>query len=80
MALTIRLRKEGAHWVSPARLYLTADGRVVGEGDPEAAYLLVPEGGVLTDEEAERYGLTGMPEEKLREPPKDKRRKQARDK
>ncbi|MDR7534656.1 MAG: hypothetical protein QN162_15150 [Armatimonadota bacterium] len=79
MALTIRLRKEGSYWVSPARLYLTADGRVVPEGDPDAAYLLVPEGGVLSLEDAERYGLLEQ-DEKLREPPADKRRRAARNK
>lgn len=43
---------------SDKRLYLTADGRVVEEGDPDAASLLVNEGGELDDATAERYGLT----------------------
>jgi hypothetical protein len=43
---------------SEKRLYLTADGRVVEEGDPDAASLLVNAGGELDDATAERYGLT----------------------
>ena len=44
---------------SDRRLYLTADkSRVVEEGDLEAAYLLVGEGGELEDELAARYGLS----------------------
>lgn len=45
-------------YTSEKRLYLTADGKVVQEGDPAAATLLVGEGGQLSDEDAERYGLT----------------------
>jgi hypothetical protein len=45
---------------SEKRLYLTADReRVVEEGDENAAYLLVAEGGELSDEEVNRYKLKG---------------------
>jgi len=30
--------------IAPQRLYLTSDSRVVGEGDPAAAFLLAAEG------------------------------------
>ena len=33
--------------------------KVVEEGDPEAAFLLAPVDGELTDEEATKYGLSG---------------------
>ena len=39
------------------RLYTTLDGKVVKEGDPNAAFLLMSEGGELSDEEAKKYGL-----------------------
>lgn len=46
-------------FTSTKRLYLTADkAKVVEEGDPEAAFLLVGEGGQIPQEEAEKYGLT----------------------
>jgi hypothetical protein len=42
------------------RLYLNAaKDAVVEEGSADAAYLLVSEGGVLSIEEAEKYGLLG---------------------
>jgi hypothetical protein len=45
---------------SEKRLYVTADrSRVVEEDDPQAAMLLVAEGGEIQDEEAARLGLTG---------------------
>lgn len=46
-----------ADFVSDKRYFLTADGRVVEDGDPEAHSLLVGEGGLLPEAEAERYGL-----------------------
>lgn len=39
------------------RLWLTADDKVVADGDPSAASLLASEGTQLTREDAERYGL-----------------------
>jgi len=39
------------------RLYRTADGRLVEEGDSEAAFLAYPAGTELSDEEARRAGL-----------------------
>jgi hypothetical protein len=42
------------------RLYLNADkSKVVKEGDPDARFLLVAEGGEITDDEAREYGLMG---------------------
>lgn len=38
-------------------IYKTADGRLVEEGDPAAAFLVVATGGQLSDEDAARYGL-----------------------
>ena len=41
-------------------LYLAADQEtVVAEGDPRARYVLVVNGAQLSDEDAEKYGLTG---------------------
>lgn len=48
---------------SEKRLYLTADKtRVVEEGDPAAASLLINAGGELDDATAERYGLQSGPQ------------------
>lgn len=47
-----------AMWQSDRRLYLTKDkARVVEDGDPEAAFLLVGAGGSIPEEDAKRYGL-----------------------
>lgn len=44
--------------VAHARLWETADGRVVEEGDPDAAFLLAAgEGSVIDPARAERLGL-----------------------
>ena len=63
--------------ISNRRLYLTADkSRVVEEGDTEAAYLLVGEGGALDDDTAARYGLlplaSGSASKAIVEPPNNK--------
>lgn len=44
-------------FVSDKRLYLDADGNVVAADNPKRAKLLVAEGGVLSQEQAEKYGL-----------------------
>lgn len=45
-------------YVAPKRLYHTADrSRLVEEGDPEAAFLAVAEGEVLSEAEAKARGL-----------------------
>lgn len=60
--LTItRITKETPMYTSDRRLYLTRDGRVVEDGDPEAHQLLVGAGGQITAEMARQYGL---PEQK----------------
>lgn len=51
------------------RLYVTADDKVVQEGDPAAVRLLVGEGGQLSDEDAAQYGLTQKPEKAKAEQP-----------
>lgn len=38
-------------------LYRTVDDRVVEEGDPDAAFLLIGTGGQMSDEEAAKWGL-----------------------
>lgn len=40
------------------RVYRTVDGRLVEEGDPEAAFLAYPAGEEVVDAEARRSGLT----------------------
>lgn len=50
-------------FVADRRLYLTAkwddpNARVVEEGNPDAAFLLVGEGGMVDVQTAERFGLT----------------------
>lgn len=44
-------------WTAPCRLYLTADDRVVGEGDTDALSLLVAPGHIIPLAHAIRYGL-----------------------
>ena len=44
-------------------LWLTADkGEVVPDGDPRAAFLLVAEGGSLSDEDVAKYGVKAKKE------------------
>lgn len=46
-------------YIATEKLWLTEDrNKVVKDGDPAAAFLLVPKGGQLTDADAEKYGLT----------------------
>lgn len=45
------------NFVSDKRLYLNADRSKVVEEGPDAAYLLVGEGGMVSAEDAEKYGL-----------------------
>lgn len=40
------------------RLFRTADDKIVGEDDPNAAFLLAGVGNEITDADAEKYGLT----------------------
>lgn len=42
---------------SDRRLFLDRDGKVVEDGDPTAAFLLVGAGGELDDDIAQQYGL-----------------------
>jgi hypothetical protein len=86
MGVSIRLlrdAKEKPMWISDRRLFLTADkGRVVEDGDVEARFLLVGQGGELPMAQAERYGLLKpKAEEKATEAPtEDKAVKQSRNK
>lgn len=45
-------------WTSERRLYLTPDG-TVSEDPVSGGSLLVPAGGELSNDDAERYGLLG---------------------
>lgn len=48
-------------YTADRRLYHNADrSRIVEEGDPDAAYLLVAEGAELPDAEAKRLGLDAV--------------------
>lgn len=59
-------------YTSDKALYVNADkSRVVPGDSPEAAFLLVGEGGQLSDEDAAKYGLT-KPETKEAKPAADK--------
>jgi hypothetical protein len=44
-------------YVSDRRLYRTVDDEVVEEGHPDAAFLLVNEGGTLSEEDVRKYGI-----------------------
>jgi hypothetical protein len=49
-------------FISDRRIYLNSDrSKAVEATDPEAAFLLVCEGGTLDHETAEKYGLLGQP-------------------
>lgn len=63
-------------WTSDRRLYLTPDGEV-SEEPVSGGRLLVGRGGQLSNEDAERYGLTGTKAEKRKA---DKGRKGLEDK
>jgi hypothetical protein len=58
------------------RLYRTADGRLVGEGDPDAAFLAYPAGTEIPDTEAVKEGLlkkaAAKPADKAAPKPADK--------
>lgn len=58
------------------RLYLTADRKhVVEDGDPKAAFLLLPKGGEMSDGEAKKFGLEkaiAKPQDKAIAQPQDK--------
>ena len=61
--------------IADRRLYLTADKeRLVEEGSADAAFLFATPGKEISDEDAERYGLTAKPkaETKQADPPEDK--------
>jgi len=64
------------------RLYRTTDGKLVEEGDPDAAFLAYPAGAELSDEEARREGLLSekKPPPKAAAKPADKAAAKAADK
>lgn len=51
--------KGGKYYTSDKRLYLDAEGNVVGPKDPKRLALLAPEGGTIGYPVAEMYGLVG---------------------
>lgn len=50
-------------YISPERLYLDKDGKVVKADDPNRVSLLVGKGGSIPQADADRYGLTGTADE-----------------
>jgi hypothetical protein len=59
--------------IAKSRLFLTADrSRVVEEGNPDAAYLLVGAGCELPDAIARQYGLLYGEEKAIEAPPENK--------
>lgn len=63
----------------PYRVYRTADGRLVGHNDPDAAFLAHTEGEQLSDDEAKRLGLLAF-EKKMRGDVQDKQAEKPVDK
>lgn len=68
-----------AHLFAKQRLFRTADGKIVDEANPAAAFLFATEGDEITPEDAEQYGLNarsplvrGTPEQELEEKQADK--------
>ncbi len=65
MALKIedlRRAPQGAQWVSPERICVSADDEVVACDDTRAVRLLVGAGGSIPVSEAEQYGLVAHDE------------------
>lgn len=60
-AIDLQREPEGAFYVAPERLCVTADGEVTDQDDPLAVRLLVGKGGQLPIAEARRYGLIAEP-------------------
>lgn len=56
-----------ALWISDRRLYLTKDGKVVGDKDPNKLTLLVAAGGSIPLADAKGYGLLEQPEQQAAE-------------
>lgn len=84
---TLRRERDGAFYVSPARICLTAGDELTGEDDPLAVRLLVGAGGSIPAAVAEHYGLIGAPStepveasSKAVRPPADKKRRPPEDK
>lgn len=64
---SIAAERAGEAYVSPVRIAVTADGRLVTDDDPDAVAILVGAGGSLPWSVAEAYGLVAKPAE---QPPK----------
>lgn len=63
--------------ISPRRLYVSADGDVVEDGDPEAQFLLVGAGCEISAPLARQYRLEDVIEDKqIRGPEQNKGRRQ----
>lgn len=56
-------------YTSDKRLCLSADGKVVDCDSPQAASVLVGEGGTLSDEDAKKYGLVAAAAKKVQAEP-----------
>lgn len=51
------IKSESAGFIATEKLWLTKDGKIVRDGDPRAAMLLAPKGGVIPQKLATRLGL-----------------------
>lgn len=72
---------DGRHYVVEERLYKTTDGRVVKDGDPDAAFVFLTPGKHIPRKEAEALGLVTKPEPKqAAKPAANKQASKARDK
>ena len=75
--IDLQREPEGAFYVAPERLCVTADGRVTDQDDPAAVRLLVAKGGRLPIDEARQFGRVA---EKAKATPANKGRKAAENK
>lgn len=67
----------GETYVADEKLWATVDGKVVKDGDPAAAVLLITPGMEIPLEEAQAKGLVTKAPKKQASKPSDKRRKPA---
>lgn len=55
----MKTREENGQLVADEAIYATKDGKLVGEGDPDANELVAAAGRPIRQKDAERYGLKG---------------------
>jgi len=64
----LRKLPDGAMYVSPERICVSADGELCDETDPHAVRLLVAKGGEIPAAEAAKYGLIARTEQPTPQP------------